>query len=274
MKMKIAVSGSRGQIGRRLVALGAIPLECNILDKAQIASELDRVQPDVIIHAAAISSIDECEKDYERALGVNVWGYNAVCEQAGDGKVILLSSDQVFDGAVGDYKEDDVPNPVNNYGLSKLGAEGVAQLYDNKIVRLSRGFSNRIDSDIYKYIEELRAGHEIHVPDFIHRNYCHLDYVSQNLMHYAAHVAEMPKILHIGGRFSLSFFSLMRLIAGQLRRESLVKPRTPAETKEESFSPRPLNCGFDVTLSRILLFSTPPPKQSVAHMMKEKPHAN
>lgn len=270
--MKIAVTGPRGQIGRRLVALGAIPLDCDIRDKAQIANALDAVQPDLIIHAAGVSSIDECEKDYEHALGINVWGSAALCELAGDGKVVLLSSEQVFDGRDGNYAEDDEPNPINNYGFSKLGAEQVVQLYDNKIIRLSRGFSKRIGSDIYNYLQELRAGKDIYVPDFIRRSYCHLDYIAQSLMQYAAHVKEMPKILHIGGKRSLSFYDLMSMVAGD--GDGRVLPRVFAEGAESGFSPRPLNCGFDVSLSRTLLFSQFTPEQSVARTLTEEPHAN
>lgn len=268
MKTKVAVTGARGQIGRRLVALGAIPLECDIRNKAEIANALDAVQPDLIIHTAGVSSIDEAQKDYEHALGINVWGFSALSELAGDGKVVLLSSEHVFDGVQGDYKEDDEPNPINNYGFSKLGAEGVARLYDNKIVRLSRGFSKRIGSDIYDYLLDLQAGKDIRVPDFIRRSYCHLDYIAQSLMYHAEHIAGMPKILHIGGKRSLSFYELMSMAAGTS------KDRVSPRAAESKFSPRPLNCGLDTTLSRTLLFQSFTPEQSVALMIAEKPHAN
>ena len=173
MNTVIAVTGYKGQIGRRLVSLGAIPLKCNILDRTEIANELRSVNPDIIIHAAGISSIDKCEQDYELALAVNVWGFNNVCELAGDGKVVLLSSEQVFDGVAGNYKEDDEPNPINNYGHSKLGAEAIAQLYGDKIIRLSRDFSN-------------------------------LDYASRAIMYYVEHITEMPILLHIGQQCSLN----------------------------------------------------------------------
>ena len=275
MKTVIAVTGHKGQIGRRLVSLGAIPLKCNILDRTEIANELRSVNPDIIIHAAGISSIDKCEQDYELALAVNVWGFNNVCELAGDGKAVLLSSEQGFDGVAGDYKEDDEPNPINNYGHSKFGAEAVAQLYGDKIIRLSRGFSNRIGSDIYNYVEELKKGNEISVPYFISRNYCHLDYISQGIMYYAEHIAKMPEILHLGGEYPVWFFDFMELVAKMAIGEyGAVRPRQYNSEVEKSYSPRPHKCGLDVSLAKSLFLPIYNVFDSVKLMLAEEPHAN
>jgi len=272
---KVAVTGYKGQIGRRLVALGAVPLKCNILDRTEITNELRSVNPDIIIHAAGISSIDKCEQDYELALAVNVWGFNNVCELAGDGKVVLLSSEQVFDGVVGNYKEDDEPNPINNYGHSKFGAEAIAQLYGNKIIRLSRGFSNRIGSDIYNYTEELKKGNEISVPYFISRNYCHLDYISEGIMYYAKRITKMPEILHLGGEYSMYFFEFMQLVAERaVKGYDLVRPRQYDSEKEKSYSPRPHKCGLDVSLAKNLFLPIHNVFDSVKLMLTEEPHAN
>ena len=267
---KVAVTGYKGQIGRRLVALGAVPLKCNILDRTEITNELRSVNPDIIIHAAGISSIDKCEQDYELALAVNVWGFNNVCELAGDGKVVLLSSEQVFDGVVGNYKEDDEPNPINNYGHSKFGAEAIAQLYGDKIIRLSRGFSNRIGSDIYNYVEELKKRNKVYVPDFIVRSYSHLDCISLGIMCHAGNIAEMPEILHIGGTRSLSFFDFINYMWRW--GNGLVNPREEDESK--TYSPRPFNCGLDTTLAQKLGVPIFAPHQSVARFLTEEPHAN
>lgn len=273
--MKIAVTGARGQIGRRLVALGAVALDCNILDRGAIENELHRVNPDVIIHAAGISSIDECQKDYARAVAVNVWGFNNLCELAGDGKVVLLSSEQVFDGKKGQYAEDDEPNPINNYGLTKLAAEGVAKLYDDKIIRLSRGISNRIGSDIYNYIQRLRAGEKIYVPCFISRNYCHLDLLAKGIWEYANRYDQMPPVLHYGGKRSLLFHELMVMIADLLigTRDG-IRIRRHNPDAERAFAPRPFMCGFDVSLAQSLSLPLFAPEESVGMLIKEQPHEN
>ena len=92
----------------------------------------------------------------------------------GKGRVVLMSSDQVFDGEKGTYAESDEPNPVHNYGLTKLAAEGIMPLYDGKILRISRCFDGH-SKDIREYLEEIEMGDKVRVPDFIFRSYCHMD---------------------------------------------------------------------------------------------------
>src|SRR5687767_4880060 len=172
--MKIAVTGSRGRIGSRLVKLGAVPLDVEITDAEAVGREISLLRPDIVIHAASMSSIAECEgKGYERAILVNFTGTNIVCQQAErvGAKVVYLSTEQVFDGVRGNYSEEDEPNPINDYGRSKLGGEAVCKLYGAKIIRLSRGISREKGKDIDRYITDLEDGKEIQVPDFMKRSY-------------------------------------------------------------------------------------------------------
>ena len=249
MKIKIATTGSKGQIGRRLVALGAIPLNCDILDKNAVEKELHRVNPDVIIHAAGMSGIDACADDYEKALAVNVWGTANLCKLA-ENKVVLLSSDQVYSGKriFGRYGEKDEPKPVNNYGFSKLGAEAVVGLYGGKIIRLSRGFSYKIGSDIWNYINNLRQGIEVRVPTFIKRNYCHLAFVSLAVFEFANRFNEMPKVINYGSENSMSFYDFMRAVSSAYLRNNRFVARRTSELA--GFSSRPHNCSVSVSLAK------------------------
>lgn len=257
---RITVTGHKGKIASRLIGLGAIPLRADVTNREAVERELITVKPDVIIHAAAISSIDECEKDYEKAISVNVYGTNMVCEIAeeviGAGRVVLLSSEQVFDGQTGNYAEYDEPSPINNYGFSKLGAESVARLYDAKVLRLSRGISHA-DRDIGRCL----SGDAEHAPDFIYRSYIHLDFLAQGIWEYATRFEEMPEILHFGGSEVLSFFDLMT------RAGASVSPR---QEEVEGYCPRPLRCGFDITLARKYGLPVFTPYKSVERMMNEQ----
>ena len=237
---KIAVNGYSGKIASKLIGLGAIPLRADITNKTAVERELSTVMPDVIIHAAAISSIDKCQIDYEKAISVNVYGTNIVCETAeevvGKEKVVLISSEQVFDGVQGNYTEKSEPFPINNYGMTKLGAEGVAQLYGAKILRLSRGAS-KSDMDISKIL----SGEEKNVPNFIFRSYIHLDFLAQGIWNYATRFEEMPELLHYGGSEAISFYSFAMMLGASVQ---------PREEEVAGFSPRPLRCGFDISLAR------------------------
>lgn len=248
---KIAITGSQGNLGSRLVKLGAEPLLCDVTNRAEVERELFRVKPDVILHLAAQTSVDWCEEHYEEAVVTNVYGTNIVCEVAeyvlGYGKVALISTDQIFDGEKGRYKEDDEPNPINNYGLTKLSAEGVVRLYlGNKIVRISRCFDSK-SKDINDYLNQIRSGIRAWVPDFIERSYCHLDLMALSLYRYAVQFNEMPEVLHIAGYDIRTFCELMVDISrSQGIGAHLVYPRNQ---ELNGFVPRPHLAGLDVSLA-------------------------
>lgn len=248
--MKIAVTGSKGKIGQRLVALGAEPLFCDITEYSSVRYCIENTKPDVIIHAAAISSVAKCEQDLEKAILVNTRGANVLFEVAedviGEGKVALLSSEQVFDGHTGYYKEADEPNPINDYGRTKHAAEGLASLYCNKVLRLSRCVWE-FDEDIERVIKGVVANRVPDVPTFLYRSYCHLDFVAIAIFEYAKRFSDMPDLLHFGGNEVLSFYQFIRMIVGS---DVLLKPR---DHEEERFYPRrPLKCGFDISLWKSL----------------------
>lgn len=264
--MKIAVVGSSGQIGRRLVALNAIPMKCNILVKDEIKREYERIKPDVIINASGVSSVSDCEKDYSKAVSINTWGHNNLCESTGRDNVILLSSEHVFDGVKGLYNELDDPCPINDYGMTKFAAEGIANLYGGKVIRLSRTFNNRIDSDIKKYIYNISTGKQVYVPTFFIKNYIHTTLACYGIMNFAERFSEMPPLIHYGGFNAISFYNLVCMIVDEIfGSHDFVQPREYEipETK------RPLNCSFDMTLAYKLNLPAYTIEESIDEFVKE-----
>lgn len=248
---KIGVTGHRGRIGSRLVALGAVPLEFDVTDREAVGRELSAKNPDIVVHTASISSIARCAENLELAIQVNMRGTNIVCEMMsnlyGDGKVLFLSTEQVFDGVKGFYSEEDEPNPLNDYGRSKFAAEGVAnQLYGAKTVRLSRGVSRESGKDIDTYINDLRQGKEIHVPGFIKRSYSHLDFLAEGVWYFAQNFESMPSLLHLGGGSPHSFCDFMFFMAEALDLNTDLVISRHTEIKDHA---RPFNCGFDTSLA-------------------------
>jgi dTDP-4-dehydrorhamnose reductase len=77
------------------------------------------------VHAAALTDVDKCEVDKDLAWKINVNGTENIAESCKKRHAFLiyLSTDYVFNGEKGAYKETDKPDPVSNYGLTKLAAE-------------------------------------------------------------------------------------------------------------------------------------------------------
>ena len=98
----------------------------DVTDRDRVAAAFEALRPHVVIHCAAWTAVDDCEKDPERAFAVNAMGTRNVAEAAhrcGAG-VVYVSTDYVFDGTSSrPYTEWDRPNPVSEYGRSKLGGE-------------------------------------------------------------------------------------------------------------------------------------------------------
>ena len=252
--MKICVTGSKGRIGSRLVALGAVPLEVDVTDLEAVRRKFELSQPDIVIHAASLSSIAACAEDLDKAILVNLRGTNHVCQAMWEvkrsRKVVLLSTEQVFDGKKGNYSETDEPFPINDYGRSKFAAEVVAlTLYRCKAIRLSRGVSAEIGKDVHRYLFKLRGGERIDVPDFLVRSYSHLDFLAEAIWDYAIDFDAMPEMLHIGGAIPLSFYHFMYAVATTMGLNTDLIVR---RTKEIPEHPRPFNCGFNVSRAQSL----------------------
>jgi dTDP-4-dehydrorhamnose reductase len=97
----------------------------DLRDDRGVGALMESFQPDVIVHAAAMSKVAECEDHPEQARQINVDSTACLVRwaQRCSAKLIYFSSDQVFDGRKGGYRESDSPHPVGQYGLTKLEAE-------------------------------------------------------------------------------------------------------------------------------------------------------
>lgn len=154
---KILVTGSNGLLGQKLtdyiLSLDNLQLiatgkgknrvltdenyvyeEMDICDVEQVGQIVRKHKPDVLIHTAAITNVDICHADRKSCQEVNVKATAnliALCEELTI-HFIYISTDFVFDGKTGPYKETDLPNPVSYYGESKLEGERLTQQMKGK----------------------------------------------------------------------------------------------------------------------------------------------
>lgn len=154
--MKILVTGAKGQLGydvvkegekRGFVMIGSDVGDCDLRDEAAVHKIVNSVRPDIVIHCAAYTAVDQAEREQELCYDVNVNGtkYVAAAAAVVGAKLIYISTDYVFDGT-GDapHSVEEVKNPVNYYGLTKsLGEDAVmAALERCFIVRISWVFGS------------------------------------------------------------------------------------------------------------------------------------
>lgn len=111
-----------------VVATDVLP-ECeqvDIVDTGSVFAAFEKHKPELVIHCAAMTDVDGCERDPDMAFRVNALGtWNLACAcAASDAAIAYVSTDYVFDGEKGEpYTEFDRTNPTSAYGASKLGGE-------------------------------------------------------------------------------------------------------------------------------------------------------
>jgi dTDP-4-dehydrorhamnose reductase len=138
----ILMTGGSGRLGTALRALMpevvAPPRgELDVTDLESVRRALERYQPKVFLHAAAYTDVARAEQERERCWAVNVGGTrNVVRALQGSGVFLVhISTDYVFWGDRGNYREDDPVGPVrNHYALSKLVAEEVVRVLPQHLV--------------------------------------------------------------------------------------------------------------------------------------------
>jgi dTDP-4-dehydrorhamnose reductase len=149
MKRTLLVIGAKGMLGRDLVGVlhssfsndevvGWDIEEIDIQKEEESVFKIGKLRPNIVIHVAAYTDVDGCERDEEKAFAVNAEGtkYVALAASRCQAKLIYLSTDYVFDGNKREpYVESDPPHPLNVYGRSKWqGEQYVQDLVKNGLI--------------------------------------------------------------------------------------------------------------------------------------------
>lgn len=146
IRKKVLVTGSQGMLGWALAKelrheyqfVGIDIKDADITNESQIKEEIFNIHPDVVIHAAAYTAVDNCEKNKALSHKVNAQGAENVATACKicQSKLIYISTDFVFDGKKNrPYTEKDKTNPLNNYGRTKLeGEQQVQKILQNVLI--------------------------------------------------------------------------------------------------------------------------------------------
>jgi len=164
--MKILIFGASGQLGLELSKILQGDLikvynsneiedgyKLDLTNFSMVEDFILKKKPDIIINTAAITDVDKCETEKDIAYKVNAEAVKHIVRAARviEAYFIQISTDYVFDGQKGLYKGEDLPNPINYYGLTKLLGDTYALSYDDALVIRTSGIFRNKGFPIYVY---------------------------------------------------------------------------------------------------------------------------
>jgi dTDP-4-dehydrorhamnose reductase len=291
--MSLLVTGGSGFLGSKITenaihkeytthsgyyvhkAVHGTAIKFDICDKKVVMKYVDRIKPHVIIHTAAFTDVDRCEKEKNLARRVNVAGTRNIVESCVSWNTFLvyISTDYVFSGEDGMYKETDTPHPVNYYGLTKYKGEKIVahSSIDWCIVRPSVIFDStpatRKRNFALWVIHRLLAKK----PTKVINDQWVSPVLNDNLSEMILDVVERRRqgIYHLAGATPVTRYDFATLLANvfQLQKE-LIHPIPSRDMKWRAKRPR--NTSLDVSKAMTELDMKPLPIYEAVRKMKDK----
>jgi len=278
---KILVTGSNGLLGQKIIEIltgietvSVIASSLNVdkivdikgynfelLDLTNhVETEyiIQTYYPDIIINTAAMTQVDKCEEHKAECWKINVEALKNLVKCCNDVKahLIHLSSDFVFDGTGGPYSENDIPNPLSYYGLSKWEGEKIIEDQADKwaIVRtiLVYGVNREMTRlNIVLWVKNsLEAGKPIRVVNDQFRAPTLVDDLANACIEMG--VREKTGIFHISGPEMMSIVDIAYKVADYYKLDkSLITPVSSAELNEIARRPRSTGFMLDKAIKEI-----------------------
>jgi dTDP-4-dehydrorhamnose reductase len=278
--MRILITGANGLLGQQLtkhllqttdyelIATGKGPcrlvlppgprwqyVSLDLTDGMAVSLFCSRYQPDVVIHAAARTQADDCERDPIGCWAHNVTAIRFLLDalQLVRPYFIFLSTDFVFDGEAGPYKETDWPQPVNYYGSSKVAGEKavLASGLCAAIVRTCLVYGNIAGGSRHHFTgwvkDSLRAGTVIRVVDDQWRTPTFVEDLAGGILLLIHKHAE--GIFHVAGPEWLTPYQMALQTANyhKLDTEKIIRVTADHFTQPAK---RPPKTGFDISVMR------------------------
>lgn len=232
-----------------------IKLQLDIRDFNLLKTVFEKYRPEIVVHMAALGDVDLCEKDKGLAWSINVLGTVNVVRLASrySDFLVYLSTDYVFEGEKGGYKEDDPPNPVNYYGITKLMGEvaSISASIPAAIVRASSIYGlgpGRVNFARF-LIEKLSRGEQVKALIDQYTSPTQASLLGQAIVEIIE--KRLEGIFHVvGERMSRYEFALK--VAEKLNFDkSLIKPARMEDMKWFARRPRDSSLDYDGTRRRL-----------------------
>jgi len=276
--MKILITGSNGLLGQNIVQqlikskqtflatskgenrISELPRvnyqKLDITNKKEVLTIFKSFQPSVVINTAAMTNVDACETEKEACWDMNVNAVEYLIEacKLHNTHLIQLSTDFVFDGEAGPYKETDTPNPLSYYGKSKYEAEQIIQksgLANWAIARtiIVYGMVEKMSrSNVVLWAKSaLEKGDPINVVDDQYRSPTHGSDLASGCLLIAHKKAN--GIFHLSGKETMSILELVHRVADFYKLDKSVISPIKSTTLNQA-AKRPPITGFDLSKAK------------------------
>lgn len=245
--LDIVITGANGQLGKELVrklnpshnVVGLDKRDLDVTNKTETVKKLTQLKPQIIIHAAAFTAVDQCEIDSQKAFEVNGLGTGnvALASNMIGARMFYISTDYVFDGKKQTpYLEDDIPNPRSIYGMSKwMGEQFVLSINKGTVIRTSWLYGHHGKNFVKTMLELAKKNKEIKV---VHDQVGSPTYVNDLVETIMLLIDKKNGIYHVSNSGSCSWYTFAKAIFEEAGYNSkLVHPTTSLDFG--ALAPRP-----------------------------------
>lgn len=229
----------------------ALALDLRVETDVRLA--LDRINPRVVVHFAAATDVNHCEDHPDEAFATNVQATKHLAAWAAQhgASLLFMSTDSVFDGSRGDYRETDVPRPLNRYAFTKLQAEEVVRnaSQDHLIIRANiYGWNAQPKDSLAEWVIS-RLATRTRVPGFTDAIFAPLMAATLSDIMLALLEKGRRGTYHAASADAVSKYEFAHLVAEVFELDAeLIDRASLAATPMRA--PRPLNTALDCTKLR------------------------
>ena len=246
--MKFLVIGASGFLGRKIITLlskkheiikagirgGEDTRRVDATNKEEVRKLILETRPDVVIDTVALTSSLSCEMNPYLAKKLNYLSAKNIlecCEEVGS-KMVFISSNYIFNGEKGNYSEEDVPDPLNEYGKTKVMAEEVIMKNKNHIIiraDLMYGFNGKgLPNGI---VDKVLSGEEIEIRDLKQKR---TPIFVDDVVMAIEKLVEMEQegIFNLSGEEEITYFDFLKKLEKVVRKDSKIVAGFPEKEKK------------------------------------------
>ena len=285
--MRLLVTGGSGLLGSKVAEIAlergyevysgynshepefGEPVKLNLIESERVKDIVRELKPDAIVHSAALTDVDRCEVEKELAYKINVDGTKAIAEVAKElgALLVYISTDYVFDGSRGMYREEDEPNPINHYGYTKLLGERYCQCVARTcVIYGAKPASGKVNFVLW-LIDKLERGEEVKIITD--------QYITPTLNTNLAEMVleclerELKGTFHLAGATRVSRFEFAKEVARTFGLdENLIRPARMDEMKW--VAKRPKDSSLDTTKAQRSLKNKPYELKKALKVLKDE----